>query len=136
MLSTVTRRTLVGATVVVIAATGAGSALAAPAAQKTTLTISSRTTGMSTVAQPIAGTLKAGGKTVAGQVVRLVGRLAGSTSFKTLRYGKTDANGVVTFSVKPPKGKDVYELVYNGSHKTSPSYDGSHSKTVTVTVSK
>lgn len=114
----------------------AAPALAATPAQHTTLSISTSSTGVSTTAQPITGTLKAGTKGLAKQVVRLVGRVNGSTKFQNLRYGTTNANGVVTFSIKPPKGHDVYELVYNGSHKTNPAYDGSHSRTVTVTVSK
>jgi hypothetical protein len=115
---------------------GVGSALATSTPTRTALTISAKSTGMSTVAQPVSGVLKAGTTPLGKQVVRLVGRLAGSTSFKTLRYGTTDAKGAVTFSVKPPKGHDVYELVYNGSHRSSPSYAGTHSNTLTITASK
>jgi hypothetical protein len=121
---------------ILAAGLAAGPALAAPSAQRTTLTISTSSTGTSTVAQPVTGTLKAGTKALDGQVVRLVGRMNGATTFRNLGYAKTSASGVVTFSVKPPKGHDVYMLVYNGSHKTSPAYAGSHSRSVTVTVSK
>ena len=111
----------------------AAPAIAAGTAQHTTLTISTSTTGTSTVPQTITGKLMAGSTGVTG-VVRLVGRFNGSTTFHTLAYRTTAKNGDVTFSVKPPKGHDQYALVYNGSHKTTPAYDGSHSRTVTVTV--
>lgn len=134
MMST-TRSAAVAAIAAALLTAGVGTASAAPA-QPTTLGISTATTGISTAAQPINGVLKSGSAGVADQVVRLVGRVAGSTTFRTLRYGRTDKSGSVTFSVKPPKGRDVYELVYNGAHSATPAYAGSHSKTVTVTVSK
>ena len=130
------RHILVGATAVATLAGGVGSALAAPAAQHTSLSISTPATGSSKTAQTITGTLTAGTTGLSGQVVRLVSRVAGSTSFKTIRYAKTVSGGTVTFSVTPPKGKDQYALVYNGSHKTSPAYTGSHSRTVTITVAR
>lgn len=130
------RTAAAGATAVAVLAGGWGTAFAASTPTPTTLTIKASTTGSSTVALPITGSLKAGTKGLGLQVVRLVGELAGATTFKTLGYVKTDPTGAVKFSVKPPKGKDVYELVYNGSKLTNPAYSGSHSKTVTVTVSK
>lgn len=116
----------------------AGPALAATPAQHTTLTVTTKSTGVSTTAQPITGKLlTASGKALPkGQWVRLVARMNGATKFQNVRAAQTDGNGVVTFSIKPPKGHDQYALVYNGSHKTTPAYDGSHSRTVTVTVSK
>jgi hypothetical protein len=134
--STPIPRVLVATTAVVALTGGAASAFATTPASPTSLTISTASTGTSTKPQTVTGTLKSGTKGLGGQVVRLVGRVAGSTSFKTLRYAKTTSTGAVTFTVTPPKGKDVYELVYNGSHKASPAYAGSHSKTVTVTVGK
>ena len=101
----------------------------------TSLSIAIKTAnGTSTVADPVTGVLGASGTRLAGQVVRLVGRVGGSTTYKTLGYARTTASGRVTFNVKPPRGRDVYALVYNGSRPTRPAYLGSHSPTVTVTV--
>lgn len=102
---------------------------------KTSLSIAAKTTtGTSTVVDPISGVLSAAGTALPGQTVRLVGRVGGSSTYKTLAYARTSSAGKVTFNVKPPKGKDVYLLVYNGSRATRPAYVGSRSSAVTVNV--
>ena len=136
MLSTTARAAVAGTAVSLILAGGAGAAQAAVTPTPTSLTISVSSTGTSTVVQPIIGRLTAGTKVLPNQVVRLVAELAGTTTFKTLAYARTSAKGVAMFKVKPPKGKDLYKLVFNGNRLSTPNDAGSHSRTITVTVAK
>lgn len=114
---------------------GMRSSVTVKAPTPTSLSIAVQTTnGTSTVVDPITGVLRAAGSPLGGQVVRLVGRLGGSTTYQTLGYARTTSMGRLTFDVKPPRGRDVYALVYNGSRATRPAYLGSHSVAVVVTV--
>lgn len=82
----------------------------------------------------LTGTLKSGGRALAGQTVVLEQRAAGSKGFAVVAQKATDAQGHVSLSVVPGtrKGqKEQYELVFRGTQ----AYKASHSSVITLTVS-
>jgi pyruvate/oxaloacetate carboxyltransferase len=81
----------------------------------------------------LTGLLKAGSKPLAGKSVQLERRAYGTKTFTVVSTKTTDSKGHVTATVVPGtrKGqKTQYELVYAGDS----GYKGSHSSTITITV--
>jgi hypothetical protein len=124
----------VGAALAVVLAAGAGNAMAASAAQPTSLTLKAAHTTVAPKAKDtLTGTLKSGTKRLSGEPIRLERRAAGTKSFTLVSTKTTNANGQVTYTVVPGtrKGqKEQYMLVFAGNN----SYKASHSSVITITV--